>query len=91
MNDRNTQILDGIPYHRHPNGGGWVAETASVEPTVHVGPLCYVFGTAKLSEHVRLTGNAKVGGTVVADGSVIFAQYAYRIEGEFHGTNTIIT
>ena len=30
-------ILDGAKYHRHSNGGGWVAETASVAADAFVG------------------------------------------------------
>ena len=26
----------GVPAHRHPNGGGWVADTAHVELTAYI-------------------------------------------------------
>ena len=41
--------------HRHANGGGWVADTATVEPTVFVGRDARVFGTA------CVFGTARVG------------------------------
>ena len=31
-----------VPSHRHPNGGGWVANTATVDETAFVGPLASV-------------------------------------------------
>lgn len=35
-----------VPAHQHPNGGGWVAETATVAPGAFVGPAAQVYGTA---------------------------------------------
>ena len=34
----------GVPAHQHPNGGGWVADTAIVFDEVYVGPTARVFG-----------------------------------------------
>jgi len=34
----------GVPAHQHPNGGGWVADTATVLDEVYVGPTARVFG-----------------------------------------------
>ena len=31
-----------VPAHQHHNGGGWVADTASVDATVYVGPNAVV-------------------------------------------------
>ncbi len=42
-------------WHRHPNGGGWVQDTAHVDPTAYVGPSAevsgsaWVYGTAQVS------------------------------------------
>ena len=33
-----------VPAHQHPNGGGWVANTAHVAESVYVGPLAAVAG-----------------------------------------------
>jgi Fe-S oxidoreductase len=76
---------DGVRYRRHDNGGGLVAESAQVAPTVHVGPLNRVFGMAELSDHVRLTGHAEVGGTVHACGSVVFCADTFVTDGDFTG------
>ena len=41
-------------WHRHPNGGGWVQDTASVDETAHIGP------DAEVSVAARVSGNAWV-------------------------------
>ena len=37
-----TMVLDGVKYHRHKHGGGWVSELAQVDETVWVGALAIV-------------------------------------------------
>ena len=45
-----------VAAHRHPNGGGWVADTAFVAETAYVGPdarvsdTAMVFGDAEVTE-----------------------------------------
>jgi Fe-S oxidoreductase len=80
---------DGVRYRQHPNGGGLVARTARVAPTVHLGPVTRVFGAADLADSVRLTGRAEVGGTVRATGSVIFCGETLLTEGEFSGSRIV--
>jgi hypothetical protein len=80
---------DSSRYRRHENGGGLVARTARVAPTVHVGPLSRVFGNAELSDRVRLTGRAEVGGTARATGSVVFCGHTWVTEGEFSGARIV--
>lgn len=53
-----------VPAHRHPNGGGWVAETATVEDSVFVGPGAQVFGNAQVFENAQVFGNAWIYGDV---------------------------
>jgi hypothetical protein len=36
-NKDETMVLDGVKYHRHVNGGGWVSEKAQVDDTAWVG------------------------------------------------------
>ena len=36
--------------HQHKNGGGWVANTATVEDTAYVGSDAWVFGNARVWE-----------------------------------------
>jgi hypothetical protein len=43
--------LDGQTYHRHPNGGGWVADTARVAATAFVGFFARVYGDAQVFDN----------------------------------------
>jgi len=38
-----------VPAHQHSNGGGWVADTATVSETAYVGPNAVVSGNARVS------------------------------------------
>jgi carbonic anhydrase/acetyltransferase-like protein (isoleucine patch superfamily) len=63
-----------VPAHRHPNGGGWVADSATVDGSVYVGPnagvhqLANVFGDCKIKGHSRVFGWAKLSGNVTVSG-----------------------
>jgi carbonic anhydrase/acetyltransferase-like protein (isoleucine patch superfamily) len=68
-----------VKAHRHSNGGGWVANTSTVDPTVFVGPNALVFGRAKVEDVARIEdlarihGLAKIGGSArVGDSAEIF-------------------
>ena len=54
-----------VSAHQHPNGGGWVADTASVDETAFVGPDAEVYGHAGVYGHARVFGNASVFGDAV--------------------------
>ena len=43
-----------VPAHKHPNGGGWVADTAKVADTAYVGPDAQVSDTARVSENAQV-------------------------------------
>jgi hypothetical protein len=49
-----------VPAHQHPNGGGWVADTAKVADTSYVGPDARVYGDAQVSGTARVSGDAWV-------------------------------
>lgn len=49
--------------HRHPNGGGWVANTAYVADTVYVGPDAQVYGNTIVSGYVNLYGYVSLFGS----------------------------
>ena len=51
-----------VPAHRHPNGGGWVADTATVEETAFVGPDARVSGSALVEGGVQLLGDTRISG-----------------------------
>lgn len=82
-------VIDGVAYHSHPNGGGLVAETATVAPTVFVAEKAMVLDQACLKDCVRVTGFAQVGGTVKASGHVTFAGKSVTREGKFRGHKLI--
>ena len=37
-----------VPAHQHPNGRGWVADTAHVDDSAYIGPDARVFGDARV-------------------------------------------
>ena len=46
-----------VPAHQHPNGGGWVADTAHVDDTAYVGRDAWVFGKAWVYGNARVYGD----------------------------------
>ena len=48
-----------VPAHQHANGGGWVADTASVAVTAYVGPDARVYDNARVSGNARVYGDAR--------------------------------
>ena len=48
--------------HQHPNGGGWVANTATVDASAFVGSDARVYGDARVSGDAWVSGNAQVYG-----------------------------
>ena len=62
-----------VPAHKHPNGGGWVADTATVSESAYVGPNARVADTATVSESAYVGPNARVyDNAVVSDNAVVF-------------------
>jgi UDP-3-O-[3-hydroxymyristoyl] glucosamine N-acyltransferase len=45
-----------VAAHQHSNGGGWVADTATVADTAFVGPNALVYGNAQVSGNCRVSG-----------------------------------
>ena len=56
-------------WHRHPNGGGWVQDTASVDETAHIGPDAEVSVAARVSGNAQVSGTAQVFGTAWVSGA----------------------
>jgi len=50
------------PAKQHPNGGGWVANTASVAPNARVCDNARVYGNARVCDNAVVYGNARVYG-----------------------------
>lgn len=77
----------------HPNGGGWVADTAQVAASVYVGPRAIVRGRSVITGEVRIDGtawveDATISGRVVIDGNANV--YGGEYAGEAHITHNAI-
>lgn len=96
--DEDPNPPDGSP---HPNGGGWVADTAQVDAKAYIAPDAKVFGRAVVSAGARVTGRARVIGSArvlnfaeVADDAIVggYAEvsgYA-RVGGRARVTGTAV-
>ena len=49
-----------VPAHRHPNGNGWVADSATVDASALIGENALVYGNARVSGRVLVYGDAQV-------------------------------
>ena len=52
-------FLKAEEQHQHKNGGGWVANTATVEESAYLGAGAQVFGDAQVFGNARVSGNAQ--------------------------------
>ena len=89
-----------VPAHRHPKGGGWVADTAYVSETAFVGPNAQVYGEAWVygkawvydEAHVygeaHVVGEAQIGGSIRIGGTIRLT--GGRIENENELAQAII-
>lgn len=55
----------------HSNGGGWVANSATVAATAYVGPKAAVFGRATVTGNARVEGLGWVNGGTVGGNAVV--------------------
>jgi UDP-3-O-[3-hydroxymyristoyl] glucosamine N-acyltransferase len=62
--------------HKHDNGKGWVADTATVDDTVYIGPRAQIFQQATVKGKVRLLGASKISGHAVVSGGVLLSKNA---------------
>jgi carbonic anhydrase/acetyltransferase-like protein (isoleucine patch superfamily) len=70
-------------YLRHPNGGGWVAQTANVDPDAFVGynamvhdhalveKKCVIADDAVVCGHARVMGKSKILNRAIVSGSSV--------------------
>lgn len=75
--------IDGILYRRHPNGGGWVADTAIVDSTAYVGFFACISGRAQVRDRVQIDGRAIVTDYAVLEGDALVYDAAW-IGGHTH-------
>ena len=83
-----------VPAHQHPNGGGWVADTAKVADTSYVGPDAWVYGNAEVSGTAWVYGDAQVSGTARVSGDAWVSDYntdSADLSKISFGTKSIIT
>ncbi len=83
---------DTVAVHgsRHPNGGGFVASTAKVEPSVYVGADAKVFGYANVSGNAVIDGYAVVSGSARVSGNAVVKGHAVVAENAVVKDNAII-
>jgi len=77
-------FLDGrghVPARRHPNGGGMVALSASVDPSVFLSSDSMVFGHAQVRGNVRITGGASIQGDLLPGGISTLIEDDVKIVG----------
>ncbi len=58
-----------IKYHRHPNGGGLVAETAFVDKEAYIGSEAEVSNEARVIGNVMIKDRVLICGKAIVDGS----------------------
>jgi hypothetical protein len=66
--------------HQHKNGGGWIANTATVEDSVYIGPDARVFGDAWVHGNAQVCGSARVFGDA-------WVETPLFIQGTKHGVS----
>ncbi len=62
--------------HAHPNGGGWVANSAAVADSVYVAPNAMVLGSANVSGNVRIEDYAIVAGSATVKDNAVISGHA---------------
>jgi len=72
-----TMSMFNETFRRHPNGGGWVSDTAEVADTVQIGPFAVVSGEAKVTGSVQVLDTARVRGEAKISGHATIAQGAW--------------
>ncbi len=75
--------------HQHKNGGGWVANTATVEETAYIGPDARIYGYARISGNSRIYGTTRVYGNALISGNARVCGGAWKtsplyIQGSQH-------
>ena len=76
-------------WHLHPNGGGWVQNTADVADTAFVGPEAIVSGKAYVYGKARVIDNAVVSGNAQISGKAVVADDA-RVSGNAAVSGTVV-
>jgi carbonic anhydrase/acetyltransferase-like protein (isoleucine patch superfamily) len=86
-------FLDGlghVPASRHPNGGGLVADTATVDPTVFLSSDSCVYGFSVVRDNVRITGGASIQGDLLPGGISTLIENQVAIVGPVKIRNAVL-
>ena len=74
--------------HQHPNGGGWVANTATVDASAFVGRDAQVSGNARVSGDAQVFGDANVFGNAQLSGDA-WVLNPLTITGSAHSVSLV--
>ena len=78
--------------HQHSNGGGWVANTTTVEASAYIGVGAWVSGNAQVFGNARVFGNAQVFGDArVSDNARVYGDAWEESPLYIQGTKHSIT
>jgi carbonic anhydrase/acetyltransferase-like protein (isoleucine patch superfamily) len=81
----------GVTGAPHLNGGGFVAATASVDPSAYVGPLAQVLDQANVGDDARIEGTAIIKNNAVVEDSVTISGQAIVGEDAHVFDHAVIT
>ena len=71
--------------HPHKNGGGWVANTVTIDDSVYVAPNAWVSGNARVFGYARVSGNARVFGNVWDETPLFIQGTRHGVSNSKHG------
>ena len=66
----------GVAHHAHSNGGGFVADSATVNSTAYVGPNAAVLDTAQVRNNARIEDYATVSASAIVRDNAIVSGHA---------------
>lgn len=71
-----SPVPAGVPGEPHPNGGGFVAATATVAPGAWVAPGAAVLGQAQVLDQARVEDHAVVSGQAIVRDQAVVSGFA---------------
>ena len=92
MDADTPEVREG--WHRHPNGGGWVEDTATVAPEAWVGMFGVACGNCWVGPKARIWGGVISGGEIrggVIRGGVIWGGKVKESPLQIQGTRDFVT
>jgi len=71
--------------HQHKNGGGWVANTVTIDDSVYVAPYAQVSGDARVYGDAQVSGNARVYGDAWVETPLFIQGTRHAVNNSKHG------